>query len=84
MVKVNYFFLLTYQLGNVMTDLIAYKSNALVEASYKLTLQEQRLLLLCISRLNSSNATPESQKTMMITAEDFFNSFLENCFSCSY
>ncbi|EJO3978173.1 replication initiation protein [Salmonella enterica] len=58
-----------------MTDLIAYKSNALVEASYKLTLQEQRLLLLCISRLNSSNATPESQKTMMITAEDFFNSF---------
>ena len=25
-----------------MSDLIAYKSNALVEASYKLTLQEQR------------------------------------------
>ncbi|MDK6338486.1 replication initiation protein, partial [Escherichia coli] len=28
-----------------MSDLIAYKSNALVEASYKLTLQEQRFLL---------------------------------------
>ncbi len=36
-----------------MSDLIAYKSNALVEASYKLTLQEQRFLLLCISRLKS-------------------------------
>ncbi|MGK3681408.1 replication initiation protein, partial [Escherichia coli] len=35
------------------SDLIAYKSNALVEASYKLTLQEQRFLLLCISRLKS-------------------------------
>ncbi len=35
-----------------MSDLIAYKSNALIEASYKLTLQEQRFLLVCISRLN--------------------------------
>lgn len=48
--------------------LIAYKSNALVEASYKLTLQEQRFLLLCISRLNSGTdvASPELQKTMTI------------------
>ena len=30
-----------------MSDLIAYKSNALVEASYKLTLQEQRCC--CVS-----------------------------------
>ncbi len=36
-----------------MSDLIAYKSNALIEASYKLTLQEQRFLLVCISRLKS-------------------------------
>ena len=52
--------------------LIAYKSNALVEASYKLTLQEQRFLLLCISRLNSGTdvASPELQKTMTITAAD--------------
>ncbi|MFY7258655.1 replication initiation protein, partial [Enterobacter cloacae complex sp. LZL005] len=34
-----------------MSDLVAYKSNALIEASYKLTLQEQRFLLVCISRL---------------------------------
>lgn len=57
--------------------LIAYKSNALVEASYKLTLQEQRFLLLCISRLNSGTdvASPELQKTMTITAAEYFDSF---------
>ncbi|EFA7679695.1 replication initiation protein [Escherichia coli] len=60
-----------------MVDLIAYKSNALVEASYKLTLQEQRFLLLCISRLQSGvdAPPPELQKTMTITAVEFFNSF---------
>ncbi|WP_454770846.1 RepB family plasmid replication initiator protein [Escherichia coli] len=36
-----------------MSDLIAYKSNALIEAKYKLTLQEQRFLLVCINRLKS-------------------------------
>ncbi|MCI4494962.1 replication initiation protein, partial [Escherichia coli] len=48
-----------------MSDLIAYKSNALVEASYKLTLQEQRFLLLCIGRLKSGAdaESPKLQKT---------------------
>ena len=60
-----------------MSDLIAYKSNALVEASYKLTLQEQRFLLLCISRLKSGAdaASSELQKNLIITAEEYFNSF---------
>ncbi|MCQ8827440.1 replication initiation protein, partial [Escherichia coli] len=31
-----------------MSDLIAYKSTALPEASYKLTLQEQRFMILCL------------------------------------
>ncbi len=57
-----------------MSDLIAYKSNALVEASYKLILQEQRFLLLCISRLKSG-ADAELQKTMTITAAEYFDSF---------
>ena len=57
-----------------MSDLIAYKSNALVEASYKLTLQEQRFLLPCISRLKSG-ADAELQKTMTITAAEYFDSF---------
>ncbi|MGK3641446.1 RepB family plasmid replication initiator protein, partial [Escherichia coli] len=42
-----------------------------VEASYKLTLQEQRFLLLCISRLKSG-ADAELQKTMTITAAEYF------------
>jgi len=53
--------------------LIAVKSNALVEASYKLTLQEQRLLLMCIGRLNPQADTPE--KTFQINANDFYQAF---------
>ncbi|WP_061380773.1 replication initiation protein, partial [Salmonella enterica] len=60
-----------------MSDLIAYKSNALIEASYKLTLQEQRFLLVCISRLKSGEDAPSSdeQKTMTITAAEFHSAF---------
>lgn len=57
-----------------MAELIAYKSNALIEASYKLTLQEQRFLLACIGRLNSKDA-PDQQKTMTLTAAEFYTHF---------
>jgi len=56
-----------------MNEIIAYKSNALIEASYKLTLQEQRLLLVCIGKLNPLQKNPN--KTFQITAQEFFNSF---------
>lgn len=60
-----------------MSDLIAYKANTLVEASYKLTLQEQRFLLVCISRLKSGDNAPppEEQKTITVTATEFYESF---------
>ncbi|HGE8289554.1 initiator RepB protein [Serratia sp. OLLOLW30] len=60
-----------------MSDLIAYKSNALIEASYRLTLQEQRFLLVCISRLKSGidAPSPEAQKTMTITAAELYEAF---------
>lgn len=60
-----------------MSDLVAYKSNALIEASYKLTLQEQRFLLVCISRIKSGvdAPPPEMQKTMTITAAEFYGAF---------
>lgn len=60
-----------------MSDLIAYKSNALIEASYKLTLQEQRFLLVCISRLKSGEdaPSPDEQKTLTITAAEFHDAF---------
>lgn len=60
-----------------MSHLIAYKSNALIEASYKLTLQEQRFLLVCISRIKSGldASSAESQKTMTITAAELYDAF---------
>lgn len=56
-----------------MNELIAYKSNALIEASYKLTLQEQRLLLMCIGRLNPTEETPS--KVFQLTSRDFYLEF---------
>ncbi|CDH24570.1 replication initiation protein [Xenorhabdus bovienii] len=56
-----------------MCELIAYKSNALIEASYKLTLQEQRLLLMCIGKLNPQDKAPE--KTFHLTANEFYLAF---------
>ncbi|CDH24162.1 replication initiation protein [Xenorhabdus bovienii] len=56
-----------------MSKLIAYKSNALIEASYKLTLQEQRVLLLCIGKLNPKSEMPE--KTFQLTADEFYQAF---------
>ncbi|MBI6550121.1 replication initiation protein [Xenorhabdus lircayensis] len=56
-----------------MNNLIAYKSNALIEASYKLTLQEQRVLLMCIGKLNPTSEIPE--KIFQLTAEEFYLAF---------
>lgn len=56
-----------------MCELIAYKSNALIEASYKLTLQEQRVLLMCIGKLNPQDETPK--KTFQLTAHEFYQAF---------
>ncbi|MDE1475708.1 replication initiation protein [Xenorhabdus bovienii] len=56
-----------------MCELIAYKSNALIEASYKLTLQEQRVLLMCIGKLNPQNEAPH--KAFQLTANEFYLAF---------
>lgn len=54
-----------------MTNLIVYKDNYLIEASYKLTLIEQRLMLYCISKLNPKK--PERKLTILV--EDFIKQF---------
>lgn len=54
-------------------NLVAYKSNALIEASYKLTLQEQRILLMCIGKLNPLAENPN--KTFQLTANEFYLAF---------
>lgn len=56
-----------------MTNLIAYKSNALIEASYKLTLQEQRMLMIFIGKINPKAINPE--KKFQITARQFYQTF---------
>lgn len=54
-----------------MTNLIVYKDNYLIEASYKLTLIEQRLMIYCISKLNPEK--PERKLT--ISVEDFIKQY---------
>lgn len=68
---------LTLRHGYAMSDLIAYKSNALTDARYKLSLQEQRFLLVCISRIDPrvGASPPERQKTMTVTAAEFHEAF---------
>lgn len=46
------------------------KANHLVEASYTLTLQEQRLILACLSKLNSQEAI---EKEFSLTALEYSN-----------
>jgi len=54
-----------------MKHLIVYKDNYLVEASYKLTLMEQRLMLYCISKLNPQ----EPHQIQIITVDEFIKQF---------
>ncbi|MWN32304.1 MULTISPECIES: RepB family plasmid replication initiator protein [unclassified Gilliamella] len=55
-----------------MSDLIVYKSNDLVNASYNLTLAEQRIILFAISKLNPASA---DNKTVVIKASEFAKQF---------
>lgn len=56
-----------------MGNLVVYKANALIEASYKLTLQEQRILLICIAKLNPRDTN--ISKSFQITAQEFLIAF---------
>lgn len=49
------------------------KANDLVEATYRLTLNEQRLILLCIAQLDSRK--PQSRGQMTVSAADFAEEF---------
>lgn len=55
-------------------DLVVTKHNSLVEASYKLTLNEQRLVLLCISKLDPRKPLPK-ENLFTITAKEFSEMF---------
>jgi plasmid replication initiation protein len=55
-------------------DLVITKHNCLIEASYKLTLNEQRLVLLCIARLDTRKPLPK-ENIFTITAKEFAKTF---------
>lgn len=55
-------------------ELFVTKHNGLIEASYKLTLNEQRLVLLCISQLDPRKPLPK-ENLFTITAKDFASMF---------
>ena len=50
---------------------LVVKDNALIRASYKLTLNEQRLVLTCIARLDSMRGTLPKDNIFQVTVDDF-------------
>ena len=59
--------------NEVQQKLLVYKSNHLVNASYKLTLNEQRIILLAISKLDSREQY--SNRTVQIKSDEFCKRF---------
>ena len=55
-------------------EIVISKHNTLIEASYKLTLNEQRLVLLCISKIDPRKPLPKDH-SFTITANEFSEVF---------
>ena len=56
------------------SSLLVTKANAIVEASYRLTLQEQRLVLFCVAQVDSRRSLDE-QRTFTVEAMPFRETF---------
>jgi len=57
----------------LQTKNLVVKSNRLIEAGYKLNLQEQRIILFCITKIKSKEPLPS--KTFCISASDYAEMF---------
>jgi plasmid replication initiation protein len=55
-------------------NLLVYKANEVVEASYKLSLNEQRVILACIAQVNSTNALLATDR-FELSSKDFSKIF---------
>jgi plasmid replication initiation protein len=55
-------------------ELTVYKSNKVIEAGYKLSLNEQRLVLMCIAKVNSSKPLSALER-FEVTAKEFAQKF---------
>ncbi len=51
------------------------KANSLIEASYRLSLDEQRLVLACISKINPLSPSGRTNKPIRITADEYAELF---------
>ena len=58
----------------LMQKLTVYKSNKVIEAGYKLSLNEQRLILTCIGKVNSSKPLLATER-FEVTAKEFAQRF---------
>src|SRR5262245_19541161 len=56
-------------------ELIVTRHNSLIEGCYKLNLNEQRLLYLCVSKLNPRKVLPKDN-SFTVTAKEFAEQFL--------
>lgn len=59
---------------NIDKNLKIYKSNDIVESSYQLTLNEQRVLLACIAQIDTKKSPPVSN-AFKLNAKDFSDVF---------
>ena len=55
-------------------DLVITRHNSLIEGCYKLTLDEQRLLYLCITQLDPRKPLPKDN-SFTVTADHFAQTF---------
>jgi len=60
--------------SNDKKDLVITRHNSLVEGSYKLNLDEQRLLYLCITQLDPRKPLPKDN-SFTVTAKEFAETF---------
>lgn len=73
-----YFDLYTGAFRAMKTNNVVVKANVLIEASYRLTLNEQRLILLAISKVNPLEKLTEG-RLFSVSVEEWMT-----CYECSY
>ena len=71
-----FFVVITTKTGqrNIMSNILVTKSNHLIEAGYKLSLNEQRLILSVIAQLDGRKPIPKDNY-FVITADEFAKNF---------
>jgi Initiator Replication protein len=57
-----------------LIDFVVTKSNALIQASYKLSLNEQRLVLACVAQLDGRKPLPKDN-LFTLSATDFAQTY---------